>query len=237
MYPENSWMGIHAAMKAGACWVEFDLQMCSDEKFILLHDATLQRTANSNKSIFEISSNEFKNISIHEPDRFGNKYYPLPATTLDTVLRKLANYPKLKAMIEIKEESLEHWGVDRVMELLLRQLEPSRDHCILISFSYAALKYAREHSDIEIGWVLHGYDQDHKRHASSLNPNYLICNQDKLPKNIPWPGPWRWMLYDIITPQAALEWCGMGVDLIETGDIGGMFKHEKLVSKACYHGV
>ncbi|MEJ2529762.1 MAG: glycerophosphodiester phosphodiesterase family protein [Gammaproteobacteria bacterium] len=238
LYPENSWMGIKAAMSAGACWVEFDVQMCRDDRFVLLHDSTLRRTANSNKNVFHIPPNEFKNISVHEPDRFGTKYYPLPITTLDSVLRKLSNFPHIKAMVEIKEESLEYWGVVRVMEQLLRQLETSRDRCVLISFSYKALEYARAHSHIEIGWVLHGYDNDHKCQAATLKPNYLICNHDKLPKKLPpWPGPWRWVLYDITSPQTALEWGEMGIDLIETGEIGLMLRDEKLVTRACYHGV
>ncbi len=231
-------MGIKAAMGAGACWVEFDVQMCRDGRFILLHDATLERTSNSNKSIFDVSSNDLKNISFHEPRRFGNKFYPLPITTLESVCRKLTNYPKINAMVEIKEESLQHWGVARVMEFLLEQLESSHEHCVLISFSFEALEYAREHSDIKIGWVLPSYDRNHVLKADSLKPDYLICNHSKIPRNThPWPGPWKWMLYGITSSCQALEWGGMGVDLIETDDIRVLFRDTNLASKACYHGV
>lgn len=237
-YPENSWMSIKAAMDAGACWVEFDVQMCGDGEFILMHDATLQRVANSKKSVFEIASNEFKNISVHEPDRFGNKYHPLPVITLDTILIKLSKYSQIKAMIEIKEESLDHWGVDKVMDKLLEKLTPHNDHCVLISFNYDALEYARNKSNISIGWVLHRYDQEHKIKAHSLAPNYLICNHNKLPKHTaPWSGPWKWMLYDITSQQAALNWAAMGVQLIETADIGSMLRDSTLLGNACYHGV
>ena len=34
-----------------------------------------------------------------------------------------------------------------------------------------------------------------------------------------------------------LPWGDLGVDLIETGDIGGMLRNTRLVDKACYHGV
>ena len=44
-YPENTWLGLEAALKAGACWIEFDLQMCADGRFVLLHDADFKRTA------------------------------------------------------------------------------------------------------------------------------------------------------------------------------------------------
>jgi glycerophosphoryl diester phosphodiesterase len=44
-YPENTWLGLEAALKAGACWLEFDIQMCADGRFVLLHDADFNRTA------------------------------------------------------------------------------------------------------------------------------------------------------------------------------------------------
>jgi glycerophosphoryl diester phosphodiesterase len=237
-YPENSWMGLKAAMDTGACWIEFDVQMCSDGEFILLHDASLKRTASIEKTIFETSLKDLNTVSLHEQDRFGHKFYPLPVTTLDTALRKLSHYPQVTVMIEIKEESLKHWGVPKVMESLLNRLGAHKGKCVLISFSHEALLYARNHSDMDIGWVLHEYDDTRKQRALALEPEYLICNQDKLPRNkAPWSGPWKWMLYDITSPKEALNWGDLGVDLIETGDIGGMLRNTRLVDKACYHGV
>ena len=43
-YPENTWSALEAALQAGACWLEFDVQMCADGYFILLHDADFSRT-------------------------------------------------------------------------------------------------------------------------------------------------------------------------------------------------
>ncbi len=237
-YPENSWMGVKAAMDAGACWVEFDLQMCGDGKFVLLHDASLKHTADIEKTVFEIGIKEFKTISLHEQERFEHKYYPLPVTTLENVLRKLSHYPQIKVMIEIKEESLNHWGVPKVMDSLLQQLAPHSGNCVLISFSYEALEYARSNSELDVGWVLHEFDHEHKIQAILLKPDYLICNHQKLPSHgTPWSGPWQWMLYDITSPEVALAWGKAGVDLIETRDIGAMLQHMTLLKNACYHGV
>ena len=38
-YPENTWLGLEAALNAGACWLEFDVQMCAGGHFVLLHDS------------------------------------------------------------------------------------------------------------------------------------------------------------------------------------------------------
>jgi len=237
-YPENSWMGLKAAMDAGACWIEFDVQMCRDGKFILLHDASLKRTAKIEKTVFEIDLKDLKTTSVHEQDRFKHKYYPLPVTTLETVLRKLSHYSQITVMIEIKKESLKYWGVPKVMDALLDILAPHADSCILLSFSYEALEYAREHSTMKIGWVLDKFDNEHKQRALKLLPEYLACNHLKLPDNeLPWPGQWQWMLYDITSVKDALLWGKLGIDLIETRDIGTMLRDETLLQNACYHGV
>ena len=43
-YPENTLEGIAAAIKAGACFVEFDVQVTADGVPVLLHDNTVDRT-------------------------------------------------------------------------------------------------------------------------------------------------------------------------------------------------
>jgi len=150
-YPENSWPALRAAVEAGACWLEFDVQMCADGSFVLL---------------------------------------------------------------------------------------PHSEHCVLISFNDEALQFASRHASLELGWVIHRYDDLHKQRAEQLNPHYLICNQQKIPSHKAlWAGAWRWMLYDIRDPQQAIEWAQQGIDLIETGDIIRLLKHPLLARRGCRHGL
>ena len=238
LYPENTWVGLQAALKAGACWVEFDVQMCADGHFILLHDADFQRTSKLPVSVFDIGSDQLAGISVHEPERLGDRHAPLPVSDLDTVLQKLSGFPNARAMVEIKQESLEHWGTEQVMEALLEKLDPYRSQCVLISYSDRALDYARQRSPIDIGWVLDVYDRQHLSRAQSLRPQFLICNAGKIPPQQElWAGFWQWMLYDITDPALALQWAARGAELIETRDIGAMLKHPLLARKACAHGL
>ena len=236
-YPENTWLGLEAALKAGACWLEFDIQMCADRRFVLLHDADFNRTANHRVSLFTCTAGDTQSISVHEPERFGTVFAPLPPPLLDDVLGRLAAFPAARAMIEIKHESLQHWGLARVMDSLLELLEPARAHCVLISYSREALRYAMQNSGIDTGWVLQRYDQTHWEQAQELEPEFLICNQDKIGQQQElWPGSWQWMLYDIVEPQLALDWARRGAALIETADIGAMLAHPALARRACRHG-
>lgn len=237
-YPENTWPGLKAALDAGTCWLEFDVQMCAGGEFILMHDSDLARTADLHRSVFDIAAKELKTFSVHEPARFHNRFHPQHIDTLDEIFVKLANYPQARAMVEVKEESLAHWGVDNVMQRLIDKLIPYSGHCILISFSLDALRYAQDNSDIRLGLILKRYDSQGKAAATALNPKFLICNHKKLPLGQrPWPGPWEWVLYEINSPEEAMTWAELGVRYIETGDIGAMMQDGLLMTKACKHGV
>ena len=229
LFPENCWTGLKAAIEIGAQWIEFDIQMCTPGHFVLLHDADFQRTANIPLSVFNISEQQLQTISVHEPERLKERYAPEPVISLNDLLGKLTDYPRARAMVEIKEESLEHWGLEQVMQPLLSILEPFKTQCVLISFSLDALQYAKHHSDLEIGWVLRRYDKASLATALELKPEFLICNHIKLPDNQPAvTGPWQWMLYDITDPELAKQWKKCGIDMVETRDIGSMINHPLL---------
>ena len=42
-YPENTLIGIEAAIRAGAAYVEVDIQLSSDQVPLLYHDSDMQR--------------------------------------------------------------------------------------------------------------------------------------------------------------------------------------------------
>jgi len=237
-YPENTWAGLEAALQAGACWLEFDVQMCADGRFVLLHDADFSRTGGDPRSVFDTDSQTVQHISVHEPDRFGDRFFPETVPGLDTVLQQLAAFPNVRAMVEIKDESLDHWGLEKVMNALLETLAPFQRQCVLIAYSDAALDYAQQQGDMDTGWVVRSYDQQYLERAKRLCPRFLICNERKIPREeTPWRGDWQWMLYDISDPQSAVQWSARGVELIETRDIKTMLQHPLLASRACQYGL
>jgi glycerophosphoryl diester phosphodiesterase len=237
-YPENSLRGLQAALEAGACFVEFDVQMNADHEFIVIHDDTFSRTGKAEHSVFTTSTRICKDISVHEPDRFGDKFYPEPVPLLYDILELVKEFPNAAALVEIKEESLQHWGMDRVMDSLLDILAAYADQCIVISFDEPAIAYAKQNSNLATGWVVHKYDEDHYQRALQLQPGFLMCNHKKIPQGErPWEDFKHWMLYDITDPELAIHFGELGVELIETADIGGMLKNPRLNKMACPHGL
>ena len=237
-FPENSLHGIQAALESGACYIEFDVQMNADQDFIVIHDDNFSRTAGLEQSVFTATNATCAAISIHEPDRFNKQFHPEPVSLLSDILELTMHFPQATALVEIKEESLQHWGLDVVMDKLLQQLKEHAGQCMVISFDDAAIEYTQQHSDLATGWVLHKYDEAHYRRAKQLAADILMCNYKKLPPGeAPWQDFNRWMLYDITDPELAIHYGELGVELIETADIGGMLKNSTLKKMAYAHGL
>ena len=229
-YPENSLSALSAALDAGACMIEFDVQMDANEQLVVLHDDNFKRTADIAQSVFK--PQDYTQISVHEPNRLADAFNPEPVPMLMQVVELLLDYPTATAFVEIKDESLDQWGMDKVVDKVLACIEPAKQQCVLIADNLDALLYARNKAGYKIGWVIHRYDSADQELAASHAPDYLICNYKWINGDL-WPGGWQWMLYDISDPALALEWADKGAELIETRDIVGMLQHPELGQRAC----
>ena len=233
-FPENTLSAIRAALDAGACMVEFDVQMDANERLVVLHDNSFKRTAGVSLSVF--TQPDYEQVSVHEPERLGDAFDPEPVPMLTQVADLLLHYPAATAFVEIKDERLDQWGMEKVVDRVLACIEPVKHQCVIISDNLDALLYTKKQSDHKVGWVIHRYDDVHHQLADKHAPDYLICNYKRISSD-PWPGSWQWMLYDISDPELALNWAPKGVKLIETRDIGGMLQHPLLQQRACNHAV
>jgi glycerophosphoryl diester phosphodiesterase len=231
-FPENTLSSISAALEAGACMVEFDVQMDMNGQLVVLHDDNFKRTAGMSLSVFR--QQDYAGISVHEPNRFADAFNPEPVPMLTQVVELLVRYPAATAFVEIKDESLDQWGMEKVVDKVLACIEPARHQCVIIADSLDALLYTNKKSDHKIGWVIHRYDDYHRELADKHVPDFLICNYRRISGDL-WPGSWQWMLYDISNPELAMKWAQKGVELVETRDIGGMLKHPLLQQRACNH--
>lgn len=229
-YPENSLSSIRAALDAGACMIEFDVQMNADAQLLLLHDDNFKRTAGVAESVFKLG--DYSNVSVHEPERFAQTFKPEAVPMLAQVMEILLEYPDATAFVEIKDESLQHWGTETMMDKVLACIEQAKQQCVIISDNLDALLCVKTESDIPVGWVIHRYDSAHHQLAEKHVPDFLICNYRRINSDL-WQGGWQWMLYDISDPELAMKWSQKGAQLIETRDIGGMLQHPLLQSRAC----
>ena len=232
-YPENTLVGLEAALQCGAAYVEFDVQCTGDGKLVVIHDTTLERTTGVNGNVFEMSLQELEAVRAHEPERFSLAFFNERIPSLGDVVRLLQHYPKATAFVEIKHQSIDQFGIDTVIPALLQALEIIHQQCVVISYHYEALKYVQQHSDFPTGWILRDYDDDSQQKAIELNPDYLIINHRKIPvKQEPWPGDWHWMVYDVTDPELAIHYATFNIPLIETRNICSMLEHPLLALNA-----
>ena len=232
-YPENTLVGIEAALQCGADFVEFDVQCTADGKLAVIHDTSLERTTGITGNIFDLSMDELATVRAHEPERFSLAFFNERIPSLSDVVRLFQRYPKAMAFVEIKPESIDRFGIEPVITSLLETLEIINQQCIIISYHYDALQYIEDNSDFSTGWVLRHYDANSHEKAIELNPDYLIINHRKIHQDEePWPGDWHWMIYDVTDPELALHYSTFNIPLIETRDICNMLEHPVLALKA-----
>jgi len=222
-YPENTHASIKAALDAGAFFVELDIQMNASQSLIVFHDDDYMRMAGIEKSVFETNDAEMQNISIHQPDKFGDKHDPTRVSLLTEVLNLLKEYPQAKMFIEVKQQSIDHWGIEIVMQKLLECLKDFQQQAIVISFNRTVLTVIHDESTLKTGLVFNQYKQKHLDAAFKIKPDYMICPYKIIPEEKVWQGNWKWMVYSANDMELAKKLLKRGdIDLIETDDICGM---------------
>jgi len=227
-YPENTLAACEAALQAGACFIEIDIQLTADGVPVLHHDQNLYRTTGTEALISEISSRTLRTLDAGERQRLGDAGPVTPVPTLSEFVELLQSWPHVHAFIEIKEESLTTFGHEFVIQQILEVLAPVQPRCIPISYDAEVLRQIRAHGTWKIGWVIRTYDEDHRQQAQSLAPEFLICNYNKTGHEQLWPGPWQWVLYEITDAQLALQLHQRGAQLIETMAIGDLLQDTDL---------
>lgn len=238
-YPENTWIAIEAAVRAGACYVEFDIQLTADGVPVLLHDADLKRMAGVDRCIHDLTLAQARVFSLGEASRLGKTFSDVRIATLADIVDCLAAARDIKAFVEIKRASLRRFGIEPVMNAVFEAISGVSRQCIIISFDADALRYTRMHSTLPIGWVFEPWSQHALDIAAGLQPEYIFTDHETLPDSItvlPQGSErrWIWALYEVADPSLALRLAQRGAALIETHAIGEMLRDPRLQAGACF---
>lgn len=217
-FPENSLSGLTSALRASVPWVEIDLQLTADRVPVVLHDASLARTAGQDVDIRELPLEVARRFAVGEPARFGSRYAGEPLATLDEFVTLLGRWPRARAMVEIKRESAEHFGVEAMVGVVLAALAPVRERVTLISFVEQAVEAAARAGWPATGWCLNEMDAWHRDTARRLAPTVLLFDHARVPEEGLWAGPWDWALWEITDPGLARQWHARGARYIESMD-------------------
>lgn len=219
-YPENTLAAQRAALDAGVRWIECDVQLAADGVPVVIHDADLARTAGDAGSVFTLTADELARVSVHEPLRLGRAHEPAYVPSLADSVGLVASHPGATLFVEVKSESIERFGLERVMDAVDAVCAPAGERCVVISFDAAAVARAIA-AGRRAGWVLPRWNERARAVAESLRPEFLFTNIKRVPAGAePFSGPWRWAAYDAHTADEALAIAARGFDLVETKAVG-----------------
>ena len=217
-YPKNSLLGFDAVLRAGATYLETDIQLTADGVPVLCHDPDVVSMTGRDYVVMQTAYETLGVLPAGYPSRFGERYTDVRLARLKDLVPLLQSWPFARALIEVKQESLGAFGTDYVMRRILSALHDVLTQCIIISFVQEPLIHARDHSRLPIGWVLPEWSSTIHAAAMRLQPDYLICSRKRLPAEPEalWPGPWQWIVYTVNTVEEALKLRRRGISLIET---------------------
>lgn len=219
-YPENSLIGMQAALEAGARYVEFDVQFTRDGVPVVLHDASLRRVTGKGGLVFLKDHAEIAARSAGEPARFGDRFNELRIPRLEEMLEVIEAFPGVTAFVEVKRASLLKTGHDAALKILRPLLLPRRDWAVLLSFDRDLVAQGR--NEYRVGWAFEPWKSHERRRAEKLQPEFLFTSLRGLPPGSDafWHGPWRWAIYEVPNLAEAQLLHSMGVHLVETDHIG-----------------
>jgi glycerophosphoryl diester phosphodiesterase len=222
-YPENTLIGLAAAIRAGARYLEVDVQLSADRVPVLFHDRTLDRLCRAPGAIHELTRERLRDLHVLEFERFGYKFAQNPLTMLAELGALLAQHPEVTAFIEIKRVAIEHFGAATVLERVLHSLAPVTAQCVLISYDMPVLAAARRQDYPRVGAILDKWHHQRNPEVQALRPDFLFCDAVDLPRfgEIGGNGA-EVVVYEITDPEQALRLAARGVRLIETFAIGEM---------------
>ncbi len=216
-HPENTLPGIEAALRAGARYVEVDVQLSADGVPVLFHDASLMRLCGAPGAVADHT------LAALAARRFLNARDEVEIPTLSALASMLEDWPDVIPFIEIKPETLAVFGIEAVYWRVEHDLASLAGRAVLISFDTAFLLAARRHGWPVLGAVVELWAERAHPLLPEIAPEYLFTDVDHLPATGPlaWCGA-RLAVYEVSDPALALELARRGVDLVETFAIGEM---------------
>lgn len=229
-YPENTLLGLEAAVAAGAGFLEVDIQLSKDQVPFVFHDRNLERLCGQKGAIQDYTAAELSVFRASDKGRFGYKYVDNPLLTLIGLVGLIQRHPQITVFVELKRISLERYGHELMVKKVLSILEPVKSQCVIISYNIEALLHVRQHYGWPVGAVIDDWQERNGQSLEELNPQYLFCDLDSLPKK----GPLKYFasrlaVFECTDPDVALALHRRGVEFVETFAIGEMLEQLQLM--------
>jgi len=137
--PENTFPAFDSAIAENADFIELDIHLSKDNKVIVMHDYTVDRTTNGTGSISELTSGYIKSLDAGK--WFSDDFTGTRVPFLDEVIKQVDGQTKL--LIEIKEKREANTGIEKEVVKLIEKYG-AESWCVIQSFNDESLKKIHE---------------------------------------------------------------------------------------------
>lgn len=134
-YPENTLASFRSAVEAGAGGIELDVRLTRDEKAVVMHDATVDRTTDGSGPVAARTLSEIRRLNAGGRDGYrGHLLVP-------TLAEVLEEFPGVAVNLEIKDADLP--GAEGI---ILRELEGAgaSGRVLVVSAHHAVIRKFRK---------------------------------------------------------------------------------------------
>ena len=133
--PENTLPAIDFALSANADYIEIDVHLSNDNKIIVIHDFTVDRTTDGTGKISDLDSTYIKTLDAGSS--FNSKFAGTQVPFLEEVLERVNG--KTKLLIEIKEKRTVNTGIEKELVGMIKKYKAEK-WCVVQSFNDNSLE-------------------------------------------------------------------------------------------------
>ena len=214
--PENTLAAMNLAHELGIQWVEFDVQLSKDEKLIIMHDETVDRTTTGRGTVESLNSEVL--FGLDAGSWFSNEFKGERVLTLSELLMALKTW-QLNPVIELKSD-LKHALrlAQGVLEALKKDWLVHRYSFLISSQDWSCLEAIRSmSSDVRLGVVMDNWSDDCFEPLKNLNCHSAHLNHvhltSEIVKKVKQHG-YEVFAYTVNDKQRADELISWGVDAL-----------------------
>jgi len=177
--PENTIAAFERAVQLGAGFIETDLQLTRDGRFVAIHDSVLDRTTNGRGAVHDFTLAELKKLDAGR--WFDRQFAGEQIPTLEEVL-DFGRKHDVVFYLEVKYDSA--WGMHRALAAALQ--EPQNvSRTIVISFDPGTLASIQKLGpSIMLGLLVDESVEDSVRVATEVGARQLCPRSDKVTKEL-----------------------------------------------------
>ncbi|MDE5583006.1 MAG: glycerophosphoryl diester phosphodiesterase membrane domain-containing protein [Ruminococcus sp.] len=212
--PENTMYAFESAVKAGADYIELDVQLTADKQLVVFHDGTIERTTDGEGKISDYTYEELQEFSAGSWFDKSGEFDDAKIVLLSDVLETVGN--NIMINIEIKNHGKVSETAEKTVETIeAYNLEKS---CYVTSFSYSALKTVKKlNPKIKTGLIANVASSTsfaQLKYIDAVSLNYLFVNQSIV--NMAHQNGKRVFVWTVDRPADMQHMIAIGVDNIIT---------------------